>query len=173
MDGLRPWQGFTSSPWFFSHCQGNQKHHFPLGELLWPALSEASSKKLSINNKFWKVFNPWISISKIKDNRPLKSLSVPKSCHHANSSEAPGLPVSLLSLSLFSLFFSLSPRTVTVLGICSLFPFPWWSFYDCLSFSIFCAHPAVLPPVPLVKQILFELPLCIRLCTKFWIFNRK
>ena len=129
--------------------------------------------EVSLNSKCWKVFNLCVSISKIKDNRTLKSLHQRAGCHQAKSSELL-LCLSFLSPSpLFSLslpplslsFLSLSPLSVLsfsvphprYLGVCCLFPFPWCLLYNCLFFSLVCAPPAVLSLVPLVKQIILSL----------------
>lgn len=67
--------------------------------------------EISLNTKCWKVSNPWISISKIKDNRTLQPLHQRAGCHQAKSSEPllfPSVPQSSLSLSFLSLLSPLS-----------------------------------------------------------------
>ena len=74
--------------------------------------------EISLNTKCWKVSNPWISISKIKDNRTLKPLHQRAGCHQAKSSE-PLLSLCFLSPSpLFSL--SLFPSCLSLLSQSSL-----------------------------------------------------
>lgn len=98
----------------------------PPGEQLWP-------EKLSVNNKWWEIFNQGIGITNIEDNKPLKSLSALQSCHQASGSKTPGLLPSLLS----------SPAG---LGICCSSLSAWRLFCDCafpssvlvqLSFSLY------------------------------------
>lgn len=74
--------------------------------------------EIGLNTKCWKVSNPWISISKIKDNRTLKPLHRRAGCHQAKSSElllslSFLFPSPLFSLSLFPSCLSLSQSSLS------------------------------------------------------------
>lgn len=139
---------------------------FPPGGRSWP-------ENLCIDKEWWKVFNQWISISNMKDNRPLKSLSVLQS--RAGLTLKNSWPRSFLSFSccvsvlwfsayagalcecvslcfsvVLPLYVYLSPP---VLGMCCLFLFPWGLAHDC-GFYFLCFSSCSFSCISLNKYLL-------------------